>query len=67
MAKNIDRVMIELGDHGRARIEHKKLAAEEMLAIARLAKIAHKAGVKKTEIAAFARISRPALDALLKS
>lgn len=55
-----------LAEQGQRRATAKAEAEAAMLEIRRLARAAHKAGARKTEIARAAQISRPALDEFLR-
>lgn len=58
--------LARLATQGDRRVKAQRDAALAMAQIERLARAAHRAGARKTDIARSARISRPTLDAILR-
>lgn len=59
-------IRIQIARHGRARVEARRKAKAHSDAIKMLAPKALAAGMSKSEIARNARITRPALDTMLR-
>lgn len=62
----VDHLLSDLEVLGNRRDQARRDAAEAMAAIRKTARAAHKAGATKTAIAQAAKVSRPALDELLR-
>jgi hypothetical protein len=63
---DVQEVIADLRRLGRRRVRLRKSVVETSEAIAVAAAKAHAAGVSKVEIAQLAKISRPALDTMLR-